>query len=265
MASPKDYAAATLKDQVGHDFGASAPVLLDQQRIDGFARCTGDDQWIHVDVERARTQSPFRNTIAHGLLLLSLIPAMHFELGVYPADALNVLNYGFEKVRFLAPVPAGTAVYLRTDTGRGEPEAAWHLPRALHECTARQPPAGAAGDGRRLARTGGGMKTGTTSTKARRKAVARRTAQPAPVDVADICHGAQVRPDLPRNGASLAESFAALATGVPAAAAPGRWKAPGAPRGPCWTWRPAAPPSSRRATTAASTTRPGAATRCTAA
>jgi acyl dehydratase len=122
MTSPKDHAAATLKDQVGHDFGASAPVLLDQQRIDGFARCTGDDQWIHVDVERARSQSPFGNTIAHGLLLLSLIPAMHFELGVYPADALNVLNYGFEKVRFLAPVPAGSAVYLRTALAEVSPK-----------------------------------------------------------------------------------------------------------------------------------------------
>ena len=122
MASPKNYAAATLTAHVGHDFGASAPVLLDQQRIDGFAGCTGDNQWIHVDVERARKQSQFGNTIAHGLLLLSLIPAMHFELGVYPADALNVLNYGFEKVRFLAPVPAGTAVYLRTELAEVSPK-----------------------------------------------------------------------------------------------------------------------------------------------
>jgi acyl dehydratase len=122
MASPPNYTAATLKAHLGRDFGGSAPVLLDQQRIDGFAACTGDDQWIHVDVERARAQSKFGNTIAHGLLLLSLIPAMHFELGVYPADALNVLNYGFEKVRFLAPVAAGSAVYLRTELAEVSPK-----------------------------------------------------------------------------------------------------------------------------------------------
>lgn len=115
MTVPKNYSAATLKDHAGHDFGASAPVLLDQQRIDRFAQCTGDDQWIHVDVERARGESQFGSTIAHGMLVLSLIPKMQFDLGVYPADALNVLNYGFERVRFLTPVPAGTSVYLRTE------------------------------------------------------------------------------------------------------------------------------------------------------
>ena len=55
-------------------------------------------------------QTPFGGTIAHGLLLLSLIPAAQFELGVYPDDATNVLNYGFDKVRFLAPVPSGSRV-----------------------------------------------------------------------------------------------------------------------------------------------------------
>ncbi|RYF58268.1 MAG: MaoC family dehydratase [Comamonadaceae bacterium] len=115
MTSPKNYSAATLTNHAGHDFGASAPVLLDQQRIDRFAQCTGDDQWIHVDVERAGSESQFGSTIAHGMLVLSLIPKMQFELGVFPADALNVLNYGFERVRFLAPVLAGTSVYLRTE------------------------------------------------------------------------------------------------------------------------------------------------------
>ena len=115
MNTPKDYTMAALEAHVGHDFGHSAPTLLDQRRIDSFAGCTGDSQWIHVDVDRARTQGPFGHTIAHGLLVLSLIPAAHFELGVYPADASGVLNYGFERVRFLAPVPSGSYVRLHVE------------------------------------------------------------------------------------------------------------------------------------------------------
>jgi acyl dehydratase len=119
MAAPENHRVETLADHVGHDFGVSTPIVLDQPRIDHFAQCTGDDQWIHVDVERARDSGPFGGTIAHGLLTLSLIPAVQYELGVYPADAGNVLNYGFEKVRFLAPVPAGKAIVTRvTSTGR---------------------------------------------------------------------------------------------------------------------------------------------------
>ena len=115
MAAPENHRVETLADHVGHDFGVSTPIVLDQSRIDHFAQCTGDDQWIHVDVERARDSGPFGGTIAHGLLTLSLIPAVQYELGVYPADAGNVLNYGFEKVRFLAPVPAGQAIVTRVE------------------------------------------------------------------------------------------------------------------------------------------------------
>jgi acyl dehydratase len=115
MAIPPNHLFATLKDHIGHDFGESTPARLDQPRIDRFAECTGDDQWIHVDVERARTQTSIGNTIAHGLLLLSLIPAAQYELGVYPADASNVLNYGFDRVRFLASVTAGTSIVLRVE------------------------------------------------------------------------------------------------------------------------------------------------------
>jgi acyl dehydratase len=115
MSTPLDHRVATLHDSVGHDFGLSTPVTLDQTRIDRFAHCTGDHQWIHVDVERARRESPAGGTIAHGLLTLSLIPAAQFELGVYPSDASNVLNYGFERVRFLAPVPEGSAIAIRVE------------------------------------------------------------------------------------------------------------------------------------------------------
>ncbi|MBO9649100.1 MAG: MaoC family dehydratase [Variovorax sp.] len=115
MTSLKNYNMATLKDHVGHDFGASSPTLLDQRRIDRFAACTGDEQWIHVDAERARAESPFGQTIAHGLMVLSLVPSAHFELGVYPADAKGVLNYGFDRVRFLSPVPSGSYVRLHIE------------------------------------------------------------------------------------------------------------------------------------------------------
>jgi acyl dehydratase len=110
MAAPEGYSIATLGEFVGHDFGASAPVKVGQDRIDGFADITGDDQWIHVDVERATKESPFGGPIAHGFLTLSLLAAAVSEAGCVPADAKGVLNYGLDKVRFLSPVPSGATV-----------------------------------------------------------------------------------------------------------------------------------------------------------
>jgi acyl dehydratase len=115
MTRLKGYDIASLTEYVGHDFGFAAPTLLDQRRIDRFAGCTGDAQWIHVDAERARSKGPFGQTIAHGLLVLSLIPAAHFELGVYPSDAKGILNYGFDRVRFLSPVPSGNCVRMHVE------------------------------------------------------------------------------------------------------------------------------------------------------
>lgn len=115
MATPSDYTMATLARHVGRDFGVATPQRLDQARIDAFARCTGDAQWIHTDPARARRESPAGVTIAHGLLLLALIPSAQFDLGVYPRDAASVLNYGFERVRFLAPVPEGSEVAVRVE------------------------------------------------------------------------------------------------------------------------------------------------------
>jgi long-chain acyl-CoA synthetase len=110
LAAPAGYSTATLRDYVGHDFGTSAPVMVGQPRIDGFAEVTGDHQWIHVDVERARVESPFGGPVAHGFLTLSLLAAAISEVGVVPSDAKGVINYGLDKVRFLAPVPAGAEV-----------------------------------------------------------------------------------------------------------------------------------------------------------
>jgi acyl dehydratase len=113
MPAPAGYSTVTLRDFVGHDFGASAPVVVGQDRIDGFAEVTGDHQWIHVDVERARAESPFGGPVAHGFLTLSLLAAAISDAGIVPADAKGVINYGLDKIRFLAPVPAGAAVTCR--------------------------------------------------------------------------------------------------------------------------------------------------------
>jgi len=109
MAIP-GYSMATLAEFVGRELGASQWTAVDQERIDAFAACTGDRQWIHVDVERARRDSPFGGTIAHGYLTLSLVASLAMEMGLVPADATAGLNYGLDKVRFMAPVRAGARV-----------------------------------------------------------------------------------------------------------------------------------------------------------
>ncbi|MDT5186059.1 MAG: hypothetical protein QOI29_4217 [Mycobacterium sp.] len=101
-------------DAVGQELGVSQWVAVDQDRINAFADATGDHQWIHVDVDRARTESPYLATIAHGFLTLSLIPALSKEN--YRLDNAKMgINYGLNRVRFLAPVPAGSRVRLRSD------------------------------------------------------------------------------------------------------------------------------------------------------
>lgn len=89
----------------GTILGTSDWVEIGQDRIDDFARVTGDHQWIHVDTERARATS--RDTIAHGMLVLSLIPALAAEL-YHVDDAVARINYGLDRVRFPTTVPAGS-------------------------------------------------------------------------------------------------------------------------------------------------------------
>jgi acyl dehydratase len=116
------YLVATVPQFVGCELGASQWVALDQDRIDAFAACTGDRQWIHVDVKRATRESPFGGPIAHGYLTLSLVAAMIMELGVIPPDAATGLNYGLDKVRFIAPVKAGARVRTRAKLRAAEPQ-----------------------------------------------------------------------------------------------------------------------------------------------
>lgn len=104
---------ATLSDWIGKELGTSRWVTVDQDRIDQFAHCTGDRQWIHVDVERARKESPFGAPVAHGYLTLALLAELGMDIGVVPKDAKAALNYGLDKVRFLAPVKSGSRVRAR--------------------------------------------------------------------------------------------------------------------------------------------------------
>jgi acyl dehydratase len=108
--SINEYRIATIDDFVGRELGVSDWVTVDQARIDAFAQCTGDRQWIHVDVARAKRESPFGSTIAHGYLTLSLLAALAIEIGLIPEDASAGLNYGLDKVRFMTPVKAGARV-----------------------------------------------------------------------------------------------------------------------------------------------------------
>jgi acyl dehydratase len=93
----------------GDEFGPSSWIEVTQERIQAFADATEDQQWIHVDPERA-AQGPFGGTIGHGYLTLSLVPAMSYEVLPRPEGAGMGINYGLNKVRFPAPVPSGSRV-----------------------------------------------------------------------------------------------------------------------------------------------------------
>ncbi len=98
-----------LEAMVGAEVGVSDWILVDQQRIDAFADVTGDHQFIHVNPELAR-QTPFGTTIAHGFLTLSLMSAMGYSAIPVLEGVRMGVNYGLNRVRFLAPVPAGSRI-----------------------------------------------------------------------------------------------------------------------------------------------------------
>jgi acyl dehydratase len=134
------HAPAGLTGAVGTHLGHSDWHLVPQGRIDQFADCTGDHQWIHVDPLRAAT-GPFGGAIAHGFLTLSMIPMLAWE--VFRIDGASMeINYGLERVRFPAPVPAGSMVragvevlsYVTADTSDRL------TTRVSVECTAVQKP-----------------------------------------------------------------------------------------------------------------------------
>ena len=100
---------SNLQDHVGQSIGTSSWVDVPQSRIDAFAECTEDRQWIHIDVERATRESPFKAPIAHGFLTLSLLPITSYEL-LADLRPTRSVNYGMDKLRFMSPVRAGSRV-----------------------------------------------------------------------------------------------------------------------------------------------------------
>lgn len=98
-----------IQERIGQAIGQSDWLVIEQERINQFAECTGDHQWIHVD-EEAAAQGPFGKTIAHGFLTLSLIPLFSGDMGLIPEGVMMAVNYGMNKVRLLNPVPVGSKV-----------------------------------------------------------------------------------------------------------------------------------------------------------
>ena len=111
--------AAELAARVGQEVGLSDWVTVTQERIDLFARATGDHQWIHLDAERA-AKGPFGTTIAHGFLTLALLPELAASAFAVEDTAMGV-NYGLNRVRFPSPVPSGSRVRGRFKLLRVEP------------------------------------------------------------------------------------------------------------------------------------------------
>lgn len=108
--APDGYTLATIQEFVGHELGVSDWLTIDQERINEFAECTGDQQWIHVDVERGRRESPYGSTIAHGYLILALLPQFLYSIGIVPGGVAQAINYGLGQARFLAPVKPGARI-----------------------------------------------------------------------------------------------------------------------------------------------------------
>jgi hypothetical protein len=104
-----------LRKKISTEFGPwSKPIEVSQKKINDFADVTGDHQWIHIDVERCKRESPFGGPVAHGFLTLSLLPAFETETDYRVIGARNVVNYGANKLRFISPVPAGVSVHAHT-------------------------------------------------------------------------------------------------------------------------------------------------------
>jgi len=98
-----------IKQKIGEEFCVSDWLQIDQDRVNQFAECTGDHQWIHVDQEAAK-QGPFGGTIAHGFLTVSLISCLASQDGFVPEGATMAVNYGLNKVRLLNPVLVGSKI-----------------------------------------------------------------------------------------------------------------------------------------------------------
>ncbi|VCU71029.1 putative enoyl-CoA hydratase 1 [Pigmentiphaga humi] len=128
---------ADLQAWIGKEIGVSEWLAIDQSRIDDFARLSGDDHWLHVDVERAKRDMPDGKTIAHGFMTLSFIP--YLVRSVYAITHRGRgLNYGMNRVRFVNPVQVGDRIRLRQrikEVERGEGGGQQGATRVVSECT----------------------------------------------------------------------------------------------------------------------------------
>jgi acyl dehydratase len=102
-----------LRSRTGQELVSSKWIVIDQQLINAFARVTSDQQWIHVDDQRARTESPYGRTVAHGFLTLALMSHLSHEALEIRGDFHRRINYGLNRVRFPAPVPEGSRIRAR--------------------------------------------------------------------------------------------------------------------------------------------------------
>ena len=102
-----------LHSLIGQEVGVSDWMEVSQDMINRFADLTGDHQWIHVDVERARRETPFKSTIAHGFLTVSLLSELSRRTVEVRGDFKMRINYGFNRLRFVSPVPAGAKIRAR--------------------------------------------------------------------------------------------------------------------------------------------------------
>ena len=131
MALTQIESVAKLNENVGREIAVSDWFEVTQERIDGFAEATGDRQWIHIDPERAARESPFKGTIAHGFLTLSLLSELA-RLAMSVGGVRMGINYGLNRVRFVAPVPAGARIRARFTLSaleeiKGGVQAAWDV------------------------------------------------------------------------------------------------------------------------------------------
>jgi acyl dehydratase len=128
MAMQRIETLDQLKDLVGQEIGPTEWRDVTQDMINAFADVSGDHQWIHTDVERAKRESPFGGTVAHGNLTLSLTDSFRLEL-IEQKGVVAGVNYGYDKVRFPAPVPAGSRVRARAQLQSVEElgEGWWHV------------------------------------------------------------------------------------------------------------------------------------------
>ena len=126
-----DIDVHTLGDRIGQEIAVSDWLEVSQARINQFADATGDHQWIHVDAARAATESPFKTTIAHGFLTLSLMSPLIRE-SIQFTGLRMAINCGLNRVRFVSPVPSGTRIRARITTGAVDQigaafQVTWHV------------------------------------------------------------------------------------------------------------------------------------------